>query len=120
MWAWALLCFLVRAGIAALAWYLRNSPDLLRLLGGMCLFPAVGFSVIYVFRLRDRGLETGGRRIWWDSLRPVHAALWLWAALLGVRGEPCHLPLALDASLGGLVFLRRHLAVVADSAIQCE
>lgn len=36
---------------------------------------SVGFLTIYAFDLRKTGAETGGRAIWWNSLRVIHGLL---------------------------------------------
>jgi hypothetical protein len=45
-------------------------------IGKLILIPAIGFIVIYVFGLRKVGIETGGKPIWWNNLRPIHALLY--------------------------------------------
>ena len=42
---------------------------------------AIGFITIYLFNLRKTGLETGGKPIWWDHLRPIHGILYLGSAI---------------------------------------
>ncbi|CAK0772949.1 conserved hypothetical protein [Gammaproteobacteria bacterium] len=41
-----------------------------------------GFLIIYAFGLRKTGIETGGTKIWWNNLRPIHGLLYLSAAYL--------------------------------------
>lgn len=52
------------------------SPTILPLLGLAAALPAIGFAVIWYYGLRKTGAEVGGERIWWNDLRPIHAALW--------------------------------------------
>ena len=33
---------------------------------------SIGFISIYLFGLREKGLETMGEKIWWNNLRPLH------------------------------------------------
>ena len=63
---------------------------------------ALGFATIYVFGLRKTGVETGGRPIWWNDLRPVHAALYAVAAVAAWngRGDLAWKALAADVALG--------------------
>jgi len=51
-------------------------------IGNLILIPAIGFLVIYFFGLRKTGLETGGKPIWWNHLRPVHAIMYLLFSVL--------------------------------------
>ena len=37
---------------------------------------AIGFWSIYLFKLRETGLEVNGEKIWWDRLRPFHGTLY--------------------------------------------
>lgn len=37
---------------------------------------ATGFLIIYFGGFRKTGLETGGDKIWWNDLRPIHAILY--------------------------------------------
>lgn len=71
---------------------------------------ALGFIVIFLGGLRRTGLETGGAPIWWDALRPVHAALYAafaYCAWTGRRGPAWKLLLA-DVLLGLLSFVTFH------------
>lgn len=93
-----MLLFLIGCiGMRSLLVYLAYtaSPTLLRYYGYAALLPAIGFTMIYVFGLRKTGPEVGGDKIWWNQLRPVHAAFygafaaaaltgktWAWAFLL--------------------------------------
>lgn len=53
-------------------------------LGYIALIPAIGFMTIYLFGLRKTGSEVFGERIWWDKLRPVHAALYFLFAFTAI------------------------------------
>lgn len=76
-------CMGARFGLALLAKTLP--PAYLPYMGVMALVIAAGFTIIYLGGLRPTGRETNGERIWWDSLRPVHAALWLVFGLMALR-----------------------------------
>ena len=81
----------------------------LRWLGAIALLPAIGFAVIYAFGLRKTGLEVGNKPIWWNSLRPIHAALWgafAVSAISGYRGAWAFL--AVDTVFGLANFLAHH------------
>lgn len=47
-----------------------------QLLGIIAFMIASGFLIIYFGKLRETGLETGGEKIWWNDLRPIHAVLY--------------------------------------------
>lgn len=71
---------------------------------------ALGFASIYIGGFRRTGVETGGAPIWWNDLRPVHAALYAlfaWAAWTGQRAVAWKLLLA-DLVIGLVAFLHFH------------
>ena len=71
------------------------------LVGPLLLVAAIGFATIYVTGMRKTGAETFGKAIWWDHMRPVHAALYFMASLLALKGSrTAGLPLGLDVALG--------------------
>ena len=76
-------------------------------LGGLVV---AGFTAIYVGGLRQTGLETGGQPIWWNSLRPVHAALYAAFAYYAWTGQrqTAWVTLLLDVAIGLASFLYHH------------
>ena len=71
---------------------------------------ALGFAVIYAGGLRQTGLETGGAPIWWNQLRPVHAALYAsfaYSAWTGNRDVAWRL-LLVDVLIGFVSFCGHH------------
>jgi hypothetical protein len=60
-------------------------PAWLPYMGALALIPAVAFTVIYICGWRKTGAEVFGGRIWWNSLRPVHAALYFAFAIAALR-----------------------------------
>lgn len=72
-----LLCIPSRLAIAYIASRCVSAPCVLAF-GGLAIAQAVSWFLIYarVFP-RDTGLETFGKPIWWNHLRPVHAVLHL-------------------------------------------
>jgi hypothetical protein len=50
--------------------------DYLPILGYIALLIAAGFTYIYFTDSRKTGPETFGDKIWWNSLRPIHALLY--------------------------------------------
>lgn len=82
------------AKIASVCW--------LRVMGWLALIPAVGFMYIYLTGARKTGAEVFGEKIWWNSLRPAHAALYFafaWLAISGAR-EMAWKVLVADVVLG--------------------
>lgn len=98
------VCIPVRLAIvAAIAAAALQGPEWLRICAAaFCLVVSTGF-VWTAARGFDKGLGFEGE-VWWNHLRPVHAFLWLAAAiLLLLRPAPqwtAPLPLALDVCLG--------------------
>jgi hypothetical protein len=100
-------CMGARMGLVYLAYvapmrYLRH-------LGALALVVATGFAMIYINGWRKTGIEVDGGRIWWNNLRPMHAALWFLFALLALCGNRfAWVVLFADALLGlGAYSLRR-------------
>ena len=77
-------------GVRSLFVYLAYaaSPTILPYYGYAALLPAIGFAAIYAFGLRKTGLEVGGERIWWNHLRPIHAALYGAFAAAAIAKQP--------------------------------
>lgn len=81
----------------------------LRIAGLVLLLPVLGFSYIYVTKSRMTGGETLGAPIWWDFIRPLHAGLYLVAALMALSGNSrAYIPILADTTLGLLAFLNYH------------
>jgi len=101
-------CMMARFLIALLAYRERGSARA-RVLAALALIPAAGFIYIYVNGLRKTGPETAGEAIWWNDLRPVHAALWIaFAVAAFARSELAWTFLAADLALGlGAWFIER-------------
>lgn len=70
------------------AWLAATRPETLPYLGVLAGCIAVGFTVIYLGGLRQTGPEVFGGRIWWNSMRPVHATLYALFAYLAIQGHP--------------------------------
>lgn len=52
----------------------------------LVLLVGLGLFTLWFFGLRTNGFEAGGK-IWWNSLRPLHAFLWLLVATLMYVGK---------------------------------
>jgi hypothetical protein len=75
-WKRALLflvgCIGARSLIAYAAY--ATPTEYLPYLGLLALGPVLGWIYIMATGARKTGLETGGEKIWWNRLRPIHAA----------------------------------------------
>jgi hypothetical protein len=68
---------------------------------------SLGFLIIYLGDFRRTGTETFGDPIWWNDLRPVHAALYATFAYLALKKHPkAWTLLAADVTLGALAWLQ--------------
>ena len=81
----------------------------LKILGYLALLPAIGFIYIYLTGSRQTGAEVFGEKIWWNSLRPIHAALYLLFAYNAINGvKSAYQYLLIDVILGLISFLVHH------------
>lgn len=77
----------------------------------LSLIPAIGFLVIYFFKLRKTGSETFGEPIWWNDLRPIHAAfyfLFAYTVLVSNVPKEAWKWLLLDVVFGLSAFIAHH------------
>ena len=96
------VCLPLRLALALTAKFYLN---MLFPMGVLYLFIGLGMMLIYLFNLRPTGIEAGGR-IWWNSIRPVHSALYLGFAFMALNGrDNSWLFLLADVILGAIVFL---------------
>lgn len=67
----------------------------------------LGFTIIYLGGLRNVGAETGGQIIWWNSIRPIHALLYLTASYMIFREKftTASSILYFDTFIGFIVFI---------------
>jgi len=87
------------------------SPLALNILGIICLSIAIGFTVIYFGGYRKVGVETGGAKIWWNDLRPIHAFFYYTFAYMVFFGNKKNAWIALGADVifGLISFLTFHI-----------
>ena len=96
-----LICLAVRYSLAYLA---RSVPIAVKPMGFIAVLIALGFTLIYVFGLRPVGVEAGGR-IWWNSMRPLHALMYgLFAYYAFTKPDVAWVALLADAILGSFIF----------------
>ena len=101
-------CILVRFLFA----YTAKVIDIkyLHYMGYLSLLPAFGLSYIYLNGLRKTGREVLGSKIWWNMLRPVHAALYFLFAYYAINEDSrAYIYLLMDVVIGLLSFLSYHL-----------
>lgn len=100
-------CIGTRAAFAALAAYIPLSY--LPYLGYLAIIPAIGFLYIFITGARTTGAEVFGERIWWNFLRPVHAAIYLGFAYNAInKNTNSWMWLGADVLLGLVAFLIKH------------
>jgi hypothetical protein len=70
-------------------------------MGGLALLPVIGWLYIMITGARKTGLEVGGETIWWNYLRPIHAANYAaFAAAAFMRVRNAYVFLVWDIILG--------------------
>lgn len=93
--------------------YLINivGKEIYKILTTIILIIGCGFLIIYFGGYRKRGLETGGKKIWWNNLRPVHGILYILAAIMMIYGMryKASIVILVDTIIGLLSFLWYHI-----------
>jgi hypothetical protein len=98
-------------GSRALFAYVSKTVDInyLPYLGYLALIPAIGFTYIFVTGSRTTGVEVFGDKIWWNNLRPVHAALYALFAYSAINKRTYSwMFLLIDVIIGLISFLYFH------------
>jgi hypothetical protein len=91
------------------------SPAYLALMGWAALIPAFGFLYFYLSGSRSTGPEVFGGKIWWNDLRPIHAAFYVSFAVTAIQGLPYSwMFLLADVVFGLLSFLAKRVAAGAE------
>ncbi len=84
--------------------------NLLKILSVVVGAMSIGFFAIWTFGWRKTGLETDGKPIWWNHLRPLHAVAYGIASVLAWMGlgvwAGCII--AVDALVGLAAFVHHH------------
>ena len=78
-------------------------------MGYIAALISAGFFYIYFTGSRPTGLETGGKPIWWNHLRPLHGflyGLFAYGAIIG-RTDSWKVLFA-DTMIGLFAFLNKH------------
>ena len=103
-------CIPMRIGITYLVMKQYNKKYA-KLLVFLLTAIGLGFAYIYLNGLRKTGMEVFGDKIWWNNWRPFHSAMYLIAALLIIKqNKNAYLPIALDTTVGLILFLRHHFS----------
>lgn len=91
-------CIGTRAAVAYSAAVVNTKY--LQYLGLIALIPVIGWIYIIATGSRQTAFEADGR-VWWNTMRPVHAALWAGFALAALNGwSNAYLFLVADVILG--------------------
>jgi len=77
-------------------------------MGYLALLPASGFSYLFLSGTR-KGTGAFGEKIWWESLRPVHALLYFLFAFFAIKGRrEAWVFLLADLAIGSAGFFYVH------------
>ena len=98
-------------GARVLLAYVAKVIDLeyLPIIGIGALVIGIGFIYIYITGARKTGVEVGGGKIWWNSLRPVHGMIYLIIAYYAINKQRVAWKfLAIDVIIGLIAFLTYH------------
>lgn len=79
-----------------------GSLNIRRMIGIFAGIVSIGFASIWLFDLRKTGIETGGKEIWWNHARPLHAMLFgLFSVMtLAYNNEQAWIVLLTDTLIG--------------------
>jgi uncharacterized membrane protein YfcA len=101
-------CIPTRLLLAFIAYYIDNHP-LKKIFALFTLMIGIGFLTIYFKGLRKTGMETEGRPIWWNNLRPVHGFLYiLFSILYMLNVKNAWIILLIDVVIGLIAFINNY------------
>jgi hypothetical protein len=102
-------CIPVRLFLTYLSYICYRNTKYMNMIGVLCLFISIGFIMNFTFGLRKTGIETFGKPIWWNDLRPIHGFLYIQAAYFSFYSkENVWKILLLDTMIGLVAFIRHH------------
>ncbi len=79
----------------------KTRTEFLPYMGFIAILIAAGLMYFYLTGARTTGPEVFGEKIWWNNLRPVHAALYTTFAILAIqKNKKAYVPLFIDAMIG--------------------
>lgn len=88
----------------------KTQLDYLPYLGYLAMIVSAGFIYVYLTGSRPTGIETGGKPIWWNHIRPIHAlfyGLFAYMAIVQQSKDAWKLLLA-DTAFGFGAFVNHH------------
>ena len=92
-----------------LAVFLAYKNIFLPYLGALYILFGLGMFATYMFGLRDFGVETGGKKIWWDDQRPLFGLIWIVFGICAMLSKSWSWKiLSLDILVGYLLFINHH------------
>lgn len=98
----------VRTGLVMVAWWL--DPAWLWIMGMLAVLVVLGWLRIMYWAPRDKGPETFGGRIWWQSYRKYHVLTYsVFAAMAFAGSSHSWVPLAVDVVLGFGLYMQHHM-----------
>lgn len=105
-----ILFFTFCIGTRSLITYLAATyTEYLPIFGLLALLPAIGFMYFYLSGTRTTGPEVFGKPIWWNNLRPIHAALYTLFAISALsKNKDSWLFLAADVVVGITASINHH------------
>jgi hypothetical protein len=99
-------CILVRTLLVLIA---KNYVEYLPIMGSIAFIPAIGLLYLYITNGRQTGAEVFGDKIWWNTLRPIHATLYIFFGILALQKNPlAWIILLIDVIIGLGAFLYFH------------
>lgn len=78
----AIGCIGTRVSIGLFIRYSKFSKIIMNILSLILFSIGIGFLIIFFGGFRKKGIETGGNKIWWNKLRPIHGILYIISAIL--------------------------------------
>ena len=104
-----ILCLAIRSVLVYVASILKE--DELIWIAIPTLLIGVSFWIIYLFRLRMKAMEAGGKeKTFWHHVRPIHGTLYIVFAILAFRKKrEAWIVLAIDVMLGFTVWGQKRL-----------
>ena len=86
-----------------------TSVDKLKSIGYIYFLISLGMMYIYLTDSRKTGLETYGKKIWWNDLRPVFSTIYFLFSINAIQGnKDSYKYLISDLILGFVSFILQH------------
>jgi hypothetical protein len=88
----------------------KTQTEYLPYIGFAALVMSLGFFYIYFTGSRASGIETGGKPIWWNHIRPIHGLLYGVFAYMAIiqQSKDAWKVLLADTAIGVGVFTNHH------------